>query len=88
MSSLRTGWGAELLAVFVCGFLLASMPWLALWFFWTRPAQAAALHANETALKAKGAALADCAAGKEQYKRLQDSLQSEGNNSTPNSTKH
>ena len=77
MSSLRTGWGAELLAVFVCGFLLASMLWLGIWFFWTRPTQAAALGAKETALEAKGAALRDRVAAKEQCGQLLQSLQSE-----------
>lgn len=75
--SSRTGWGAELLAMFVFGFLLATMLWLGLWFFWMRPAQAAALQAKEGALRAKESALLNCVAAKDQCNELNDKLQAE-----------
>ena len=78
MRRLRTGWGAELLIMFSCGFLLATMLWVGLWFFWTRPAQAATLRAKETALQANEAALLDCVAAKDQCNELK--AKSDGEN--------
>src|SRR5882724_6973576 len=77
MRSSGTGWGAELLIVFIPGFLLGTALWLGLWFFWTRPAQAAALQAKEGALKAKETALLNCVAAKDQCDELRDKLQAE-----------
>jgi hypothetical protein len=70
-------WGAELVFIFFCGFLLATVLWLGLWFFWRRPAQAAALQANEGVLKAKDSALLKCVAAKDQGDKLKDELQAQ-----------
>ncbi len=69
-SSSRPGWAVELLAMFVFGFLLATMLWLGLWFFQTKPAHAAALEANKTALR-------NCVAAKDDCSKLKDKLQAE-----------
>jgi len=76
MSSYRTGWAVELHAVFACGFLLATMLWLGLWFFWIKPAEAAALHTKDTALREKEAALVNCMAAKDQCNQLKNNIQS------------
>lgn len=44
-------WTAELFLMFVCGFALASLFWVAVWFFHSRPAHADALQEQETALE-------------------------------------
>jgi uncharacterized protein HemX len=77
MRSSGTGWGAELFIVFISGFLLATVLWLGLWFFWTKPAQAAILQAKEAALMAKETALLNCVAAKDQCDELRDKLQAE-----------
>lgn len=46
----RSGWAAELLIMFVFGFLLATLLWVGLWWFQAKPAHAAALQAHETEL--------------------------------------
>jgi hypothetical protein len=76
-TSSRMGWSAELLAVFVSGFLLATILWLGLWSFWTRPAQAVALRAKEAALRAKETALLNCVAAKDQCNELRAKIQGE-----------
>ncbi len=76
-SSSRTGWAAELLVTFAFGFLLATLLWLGLWFFHTRPAQATALRAKETALRAKETALVNCVALQDHRLALKDTLQAE-----------
>src|SRR5947209_112060 len=73
----RTGWTAELLVMFVSGFLLATMLWLALWFFQLKPAQAAALRAQESGLQAKESALVNCVAAKDQCNELKDKIRAE-----------
>lgn len=45
------GWTAELLFMFAAGFALATMLWLALWFFRAEPTQAAAIQLKESALQ-------------------------------------
>src|SRR5712692_6950460 len=77
MRSSGTGWGVELLIVFVSGFLVATMLWLGLWFFWTKPAQGAALEVKEAALQAKESALLNCVAAKNQCDELKDRIQAE-----------
>lgn len=64
------GWTAELLVVFVSGFVAATMLWLGLWFLQAKPAHAAALQAKETALQ-------KCAAAKEQCTDLKGKIQGE-----------
>lgn len=70
MSSVRSGWAAELLAMFILGFLLATALGLGLWFFRTKPAHAAALEAKETALQ-------NCLAAKDKCSKVKDKLQAE-----------
>ena len=77
MRSSGTGWGAELLAVFVSGFLVGTILWLALWFFLVRPAQPAAARAKEAALQAKESALLNCVAAKNQCDELKNRVQAE-----------
>ncbi len=74
MRSSGTGWGVELLIVFVSGFLVATMLWLGLWFFWTKPAQGAALEVKEAAFQAKESALLNCVAAKNQCDELKEAL--------------
>ena len=76
-NSSRTGWTAELLVMFVSGFLLASMLWLALWFFQLKAAQAAALRAKESALQTKQTALLNCVTEKNQCRELKERIQAE-----------
>ena len=68
-SSGRT-WAAELWVMFVLGFVLATLLWLGLWFFETRPAQAAALEAQ-------GSALQNCLAEKQSCSQQREKLESE-----------
>ena len=44
-------WAAELWVMFLIGFVLATVLWLGLWFFQTRPAQAAAFQAQKSELQ-------------------------------------
>ena len=76
-SSSGMGWGAELLAVFVSGFLVATVLWLALWFFLVRPAQSAPARTMEAALREKETALLNCVAAKNQCEELKDKVQAE-----------
>ncbi len=66
-----------MLAVFVSGFVLATILWLGLWFFWTGPAQVAALWAKEGALRAKETALLNCVAAKDQCNEFRAKIQAE-----------
>jgi hypothetical protein len=77
MSKSRTGWTAELLVVFASGCLLATMLWLGLWFFWIRPAEAAASSAKDAALHEKEVALVTCVAAKDQCNQLKNKIQAE-----------
>ena len=77
MRSSGTGWGAELLVVFISGFLLATMLWLGVWFFGARPGQAAAVRAKEAALREKETALLNCVAAKDQCNELKAKIQAE-----------
>ena len=77
MRSSGTGWGAELLVVFISGFLLATMLWFGVWFFGARPGQAAAVRAKEAALREKESALLNCVAAKNQCDELKDRVQAE-----------
>jgi hypothetical protein len=70
MRSSGSGWGAELLIVFISGFLLATVLWLGLWFLLARPVQAAAVREKETALLS-------CVATKDQSSELKDKVQAE-----------
>ena len=54
------GWTTELIATFVLGFILATLLWVGLWFFKTKPDYATAVHARETALRECVAARKDC----------------------------
>lgn len=76
-SSFGMGWGAELLAVFVSGFLVATILCLGLWLFLLRPAQSAAARTNEAALREKETALLNCAALRNQCDELRDKVQAE-----------
>ncbi len=76
-TSSRMGWGAELVVVFVSGFLLATILWLGLWSFWAKPAQSAAGRAKEAALQAKESALLNCLAAKNQCNELRAKIQGE-----------
>jgi hypothetical protein len=71
------GWGAELLAVFVSGFLVATILWLGLWFFRGRTAQSDAARTKEAALQAKETVLVNCVAAKNQCNELKDRVQAE-----------
>jgi len=53
------------------------MLWLGLWFFWTKPAQGAALEVKEAAFQAKESALLNCVAAKNQCDELKDRDQAE-----------
>ncbi len=77
MKSSGTGWGAELLLVFICGFLAATVLWLGVWFFLARPVQAAAVQAKEAALREKETALLSCVAAKDQFDELKNKIQAE-----------
>jgi hypothetical protein len=46
--------------MFVIGFVLATVLWLGLWFFQTRPAQAAAFEAQKSELQSCLIEKADC----------------------------
>ncbi|MFQ5662728.1 MAG: hypothetical protein ACE5HL_02730 [Terriglobia bacterium] len=69
MSS-KPAWAAELLIMFISGFVLASLLWLGLWYFQTKPAHAAALQTKENALL-------KCIAAKELCNQSRDKLQAE-----------
>jgi len=77
MRSSRTGWGVELLVVFIVGFLLSTMLWLGVWFFGARQGQVAAVRAREAAFQEKEAALLNCVAAKDQSNELKDKIQAE-----------
>jgi len=64
------GWTAELTAMFVSGFLLATLIWLGLWFFHSRPSYAATLEAKE-------AEWHNCVAASTGCRELKDKLQNE-----------
>jgi septal ring factor EnvC (AmiA/AmiB activator) len=55
-------WTSELAVMFGVGFAAATLLWLGLWFFQTRPAQASAIQAQETELQQAQTALAQCQA--------------------------
>ena len=74
MKSPGTGWGAELLVVFISGFLLATILWLALWLLWTRPGRGALFQEKEAALRAKESALQNCLAAKDQSEQSKNNL--------------
>ncbi len=65
MRSSGTGWGAELVIVYISGFLLATMLGLGLWFIWA-PGRAAAFQEKEATWRAKVAALEKCVAAEDQ----------------------
>jgi len=77
MRSSGTGWGAELLAVFISGFLLATMLWLGVWFFGARQGQEAEVRAREAAVREKETALLNCVAAKDQCIQQKANLQAE-----------
>ena len=64
------GWVGELFVSFIAGFVLATLLWLGLWLFQARPAQAAALQAQETELH-------QCLATKELADGLREKVQAE-----------
>ena len=63
-------WVTELSLVFILGFALATILWLGLWFFQTKPAQAAALQVHESQLHR-------CLAEKELCRQRSEKLQGE-----------
>ncbi len=67
------GWTTELIATFVFGFVLATLLWLGLWFFKTKPDHAAALHARETASR-------ECVAAKNECDGQRDKARAENEN--------
>jgi len=77
MRSSGTGWGAELLAVFISGFLLATMLWLGVWFFGARQGQEAEVRAREAAVREKETALLNCVAARDQCNQQKANLQAE-----------
>lgn len=66
----RPVWATELTLMFACGFILASVLWLSLWFFNARPSQAMAMTEKESAMAA-------CQAEKDRYRGQVGSLQAE-----------
>lgn len=67
-------WITELFLVFVLGFLAATVLWLGLWFFQTRPAQAAAVQEKESALEKCLAATELCDQTKAKFRTEKEEL--------------
>ena len=68
------GWTTELIATFVFGFVLATLLWVGLWFFKTKPGYAATLQARETALRECVAVKNECSDEKNKARAVNESI--------------
>ena len=70
-------WTRELTAAFGGGFLLATLLWLGLWYFQTRPAQAGALQERESAVQELELRLERCTAERQRAGEASQRLEGE-----------
>ncbi len=68
-------WSRELLAMFIVGFVAATLLWVGVWYLQARPAHADAIQAQETERQQVRSQLQQCTAERDQLRHASDQQQ-------------